>query len=366
MNSRTIELTPERWAKVDQLYHKAADLGGDEQLAYIEQACADDHELRDYMIGLLQIDVDDSNAVDTVVAETMQGAFGEVRPDTMFGERIGSYRVLRLLGSGGMGMVYLAERADDQFEQHVAIKLGRHRLVDPQTEMRLLTERQILSDLDHPNIARLFDGGTTDDGVPYLVMEYINGVRIDTYCDLHRLSIRDRLTLFQSICSAVHFAHQNLVVHRDIKAANILVTENGTAKLLDFGIAKLIDTGDADAAGLTKEGAVIMTPANAAPEQVRNEPVTTATDVYMLGLLLYDLVSGNKAFDPTDQTPSEFALRICETEAPPPSKRIQRQDEGGSAETLQTIAANRATTPERLIRTLRGDIDTIIGKALRK
>lgn len=364
MNSPTIELTPERWAKVDQLYHRAAELDGKEQLAFLEDECAGDTELRNYLIGLLQVDVEGADSANTIVAETMRGAFGEVPPDSMFGQRIGSYRVLRILGTGGMGIVYLAERADDQFEQDVAIKLGRHRLVDPQAEVRLRTERQILSDLDHPNIARLLDGGTIEDGVPYLVIEYINGVRVDTYCDLHRLSIGDRLGLFLSICSAVHYAHQNLVIHRDLKAANILVTEAGTAKLLDFGIAKLIDTGDEPA--LTQEGAVVMTPANAAPEQVKNEPVTTSTDVYMLGLLLYDLMSGYKAFDPTGLTPSEFAMEILENEVQAPSRQLQHQISSDDSGIVQTIAGNRATTPERLVRALRGDIDTIVGKALRK
>ena len=274
---------------------------------------------------------------------------------------IGPYRVERLIGSGGMGMVYLASRADDQFEQRVAIKLGRHRLIDPQTELRLKNERQILADLDHPNIAKLFDGGTTREGVPYLVMEYIDGVRLDDYCDQRRLSVPERLRLFRTICSAVHYAHQNLIIHRDIKPTNILVTDEGVPKLLDFGIAKLVDTQGAALDGLTREGAVVLTPENAAPEQILNKGVTTATDTYGLGLLLYHLLAGVRPLSLENTAPHEFARLVC-TEVP--EKPSTKFAEAGNARA--SIAADRSTTFERLRRSLRGDLDTIVLKAIRK
>ena len=274
---------------------------------------------------------------------------------------IGPYRVERLIGSGGMGMVYLARRDDDQFDQQVAIKLGRHRLIDPQTELRLKSERQILADLDHPNIAKLFDGGTTPEGVPYLVMEYIDGIRLDDYCDQHRLSISDRLRLFQTICAAVHYAHQNLIVHRDIKPSNILVTDEGVPKLLDFGIAKLVDTQGAATAGLTREGAVVLTPENAAPEQILGKGVTTATDTYALGLLLFYLLAGIRPLSLEDTAPHEFARLVCQATPAKPSTKL---GDAGAAGT--SIAADRGTTHERLQRALRGDLDTIVLKAIRK
>ena len=283
MNSATIELTPDRWRRAESLFEEAFGLPADGRRAFLAEACGDDTELRDYVAALLDSGPELDQRLDLTIGDAIRRVFDESEtPDSLAGEMIGPYRVLRTLGSGGMGVVYLAERADEHFDQLVAIKVGRHRLVDPQTELRLKNERQILSDLDHPNIARLFDGGTTKDGVPYLVMEYIDGIRVDTYCDLHRLTVRQRLALFQTICAAVHHAHENLIIHRDIKASNILVTEEGDPKLLDFGIAKLADAQGAATAGLTQEGVVIMTPENATPEQVRGEAITTATDTYAL------------------------------------------------------------------------------------
>lgn len=244
MNSKTIDLSPERWSKVEDLFDHAAHLDVGAQGEYLERACRGDKELRNYILDLLRASPSLDAAIEKTIVDSIGGAFSDdaAQADGMRGEKIGPYQVVRLIGSGGMGMIYLAERADQQYDQQVAIKLGRHRLVDPETILRLRNERQILADLDHPNIARLFDGGTTEEGVPYLVMEYIDGTRIDTYCDRHRLNVVERLKIFQTICSAVHYAHQNLVIHRDIKAANILVAVDGTPKLLDFGIAKLIDS----------------------------------------------------------------------------------------------------------------------------
>ncbi len=375
MNSKTIDLSPTRWSRVDELFDEASRLEVSERAAFLSSACADDAELRDYVGALLDADPTSEDSIEKTIINTMNLVFGEdaSHADDLKGEMIGPYRVERLLGSGGMGMVYLAQRADEHFDQQVAIKLGRHRLVDPEVQLRLRNERQILANLDHPNIARLFDGGTTKDGVPYLVMEYIDGVRIDAYCDCQRLDIASRLKLFQTICAAVHHAHENLIIHRDIKPQNILVTADGTPKLLDFGIAKLTDTHGTATDGFTREGAVIMTPASAAPEQLLGNPVTTATDTYALGTLLYLLMTGVRAYPTDGMSPAEAARTICTSNVTRPSLRLEQEKrvstsgaESGGPAVIEDIASDRATSPERLRRRLSGDIDTIVLNALRK
>lgn len=293
-------------------------------------------------------------------------------PSDAHGQRIGPWRIVRLLGSGGMGAVYLAERADDSFRQQVAIKLVRNRLVDPETEKRLVGERQILASLNHSNIARLFDGGATLDGTPYLVMEYIDGVPINHYCDSRRLTINERLELFRAICSAVHYAHQNLVVHRDIKPTNILVTRDGTPKLLDFGIAKLLDDSGAATRGLTREGILMMTPENAAPEQVLEQTITTATDTYALGILLYQLLCGHPPYRLSGSA-TDVVDSICHGQPRLPSEMVRvswREPETRGREfgnlTPEIISRYRGTTAEKLRRRLKGDLDNIVMAALRK
>ncbi len=361
MNSKTIELDADRWSRVEDLFARAADLPNDERGAFLKTECGDDPELLDYLLALLGAEQSSEDTIEGSIAAAIDATFGEEETEDLAGQMIGPYRVERLIGSGGMGMVYLARRDDDQFDQQVAIKLGRHRLVDPQTELRLKNERQILADLDHPNIAKLFDGGTTPEGVPYLVMEYIDGVRLDDYCDERRLSVNERLRLFQTICAAVHYAHQNLIVHRDIKPSNILVTDEGVPKLLDFGIAKLVDTQGAATDGLTREGAVVLTPENAAPEQILGKGVTTATDTYGLGLLLYYVLAGVRPLSLEDTAPHEFARLVCHEVPVKPSTKLG--DAGSSA---TAIATDRSTTRDRLQRSLTGDIDTIVLKAIRK
>ena len=374
MNSATIDLDANRFERAEKLFAAGSQLDAGERAAFLEREC-DDADVCSYVLALLDEHTLIESGIEATIVNAMSAAFGDGGADVeaLKGEMFGPYRVLRLLGSGGMGMVYLAERADGQFDQKVAIKVGRHRLVDPQTKMRLKTERQILADLDHPNIAHLFDGGTMPDGVPYLVMEYVDGVPIDLYCDLHRLGIDARLKLFQTICAAVHYAHQNLIIHRDIKAANILVTDEGAPKLLDFGIAKLTDPHGAATDGLTREGAAIMTPANAAPEQLLNKTVTTATDTYGLGLLLYRLLAGIRPHDMTGLSPAQYARIVTEQEPARPSVQLQREaaeaNRSGSGIALATIertAFDRSTSIDRLVRRLRGDVDTIIMNTLHK
>ncbi|HLT90105.1 MAG TPA: serine/threonine-protein kinase [Woeseiaceae bacterium] len=369
MSSRTIELTPERWRRVEELFAAAQARDPAARSAYLAEACGDDAELRRYVESLLGADPAIASSVEDAISRTAREAFADEREaeDGIAGTRIGAYRIERLLGYGGMGVVYLARRDDRQFERQVAIKLGKRRLLDPMTEARLRSERQILANLDHPNVARLLDGGTTEDGVPYLVMEYIDGIRIDEYCDRHRLSIRERLELFRVICDAVHYAHQALVVHRDIKPSNILVTAKGEPKLLDFGIAKLVDAEGVAGDGLTRTGVAVLTPEHASPEQLAGRPVTTATDVYALGVLLHQLLTGLPLHDLQGLSPAEVARTVCQVPPLKPSDRLAAaQRARGDSVGLRAVARDRQLQVESLIRTLKGDLDTIVLKAVHK
>lgn len=375
MSSRTIDLTPERWRRVNDLFPAAAERAPDEREAFLAQACGDDPELLRYIQSLLEADPSIEGTVEGAISNAMKVALGgEVqRHDSFKGLRVGAYRIEKLLGYGGMGVVYLARRDDRQFEKQVAIKFGKRRFLDLLTEARLRSERQILASLDHPNIARLLDGGTTEDGVPYLVMEYIDGVPIDTYCDRHRLSLRERLRLFRTICDAVHYAHQSLVIHRDIKASNILVTAKGEPKLLDFGIAKLVDAEGVAGDGLTREGAMLMTPENASPEQLHGQSITTATDTYGLGLLLHRILTGLPVYALDGLTTTEVARIVCYEPPVKPSerlaaeyKRARNTSDRAAVDKLRLAAEDRQLAIEPLVKQLRGDLDTIVLKAVRK
>jgi serine/threonine protein kinase/tetratricopeptide (TPR) repeat protein len=278
------------------------------------------------------------------------------------GDRIGPYRVLRTLGVGGMGEVFLAERADAEFEQQVAIKVVYGGAVARSVQSRLKIERQILAQLDHPNIAHLLDGGSLPDGTAYIVMEYVDGVPIDAFCDSNRLDIVARLKLFQTVCAAVHYAHQNLIVHRDLKPSNILVTASGAPKLLDFGIAKLLDERQAGhhTLAVTQADIRVMTPDHASPEQVRGQAITTSSDVYVLGVLLYKLLAGTGPFVIPSMRLTDIERAICEKDPPLPSQTIIDE-----SDTLR-IAEERNTTASRLRRSLRGDLDNIVLMAMRK
>jgi serine/threonine-protein kinase len=288
----------------------------------------------------------------------------EVHAPKMIGNRIGPYRILRTLGAGGMGEVYLAERADAQFEQQVAIKVVHGGAVAVGMHSRLKLERQILAQLDHPNIAHLLDGGALPDGSAYIVMEYIDGIAIDAYCDSNRLDIPARLKLFQTVCGAVHYAHQNLIVHRDLKPSNILVTAGGLPKLLDFGIAKLLDDRQAarHTLAVTQADIRVMTPDHASPEQVRGQAITTSSDVYVLGVLLYKLLCGTSPFFISSMRLSEIERAICEKDPPPPSQMVSSDE---SPESM-FIAEARGTSAKRLRRALDGDLNNIVLMSMRK
>ena len=282
----------------------------------------------------------------------------------MEGDRIGPYRVLRTLGVGGMGEVYLAERADAEFDQQVAIKVVFGGSLTRGVHSRIKIERQILAQLDHPNIAHLMDGGSLPDGTAYIVMEYVDGMPIDEYCDSNRLDIVARLKLFQTVCAAVHYAHQNLIVHRDLKPSNILVTADGVPKLLDFGIAKLLDERQAGhhTLAVTQADLRLMTPDHASPEQVRGQAITTSSDVYVLGVLLYKLLTGTGPFVIPSMRLTDIERAICEKDPPLPSQTVGSD----SSEETRGITDARSTSAHRLRRTLRGDLDNTVIMAMRK
>jgi eukaryotic-like serine/threonine-protein kinase len=282
----------------------------------------------------------------------------------MDGDRIGPYRVLRTLGVGGMGEVYLAERADAEFEQQVAIKVVFGGSLTRGVQSRIKIERQILAQLDHPNIAHLMDGGSLADGTAYIVMEYVDGIPIDTYCDSNHLDIVARLKLFQTVCAAVHYAHQNLIVHRDLKPSNILVTAEGVPKLLDFGIAKLLDERQAGhhTLAVTQADFRLMTPDHASPEQVRGEAITTSSDVYVLGVLLYKLLTGTSPFVIPSMRLTDIERAICENDPPLPSTAVGSEISADA----RGITEARGVSASRLKRILRGDLDNIVIMAMRK
>ena len=276
--------------------------------------------------------------------------------------RVGPYELERELGRGGMGAVYLARRADGAFERRVAVKLIQHGVTDERVLERFRRERQVLANLEHPGIARLIEGGATDDGTPYLVMEHVEGVRIDQHCDNERLPVRARIELFLKVCDAVQHAHENLVVHRDLKPQNILVGANGDPKLLDFGIAKLLDPEKTSAAPEVTIGlARAMTPSYASPEQVAGRPITTASDVYSLGVVLYQLVTGALPYKVDTASAIEIERIVCEAEPTRPSTAVRQRGETDTATALRRMATART-----LARTLSGDLDRILLKALRK
>src|SRR5262245_28756322 len=283
--------------------------------------------------------------------------------------RVGPYRLIREIGRGGMGTVLLAVRSDDAFQKRVAIKVLRRGMDTDAIVGRFRHERQILASLEHPHIASLLDGGTTDDGLPYFVMEYVDGQLVTDYCDAKALDTTSRLELFRKICAAVQHAHQNLVIHRDIKPANVLVTSDGTPKLLDFGIAKLLnpDPGVQTLAA-TIAGSPLMTPEYASPEQVRGETVTTATDVYSLGVLLYELLTGRRPYDLPSRTPDEIQRVVCNSVPVRPSTVVTHAASSQSTRDRPEIDSERTRPPDadRLRRRLAGDLDNIVLKALAK
>jgi len=368
-------MSPEEWRRIERVVDQALDLAPAKRAEYLADACGDDCALRsaveEVLAGASGVGFLDSPA-GAYAAPLISGQSADRDADDEPGTQIGPYRVLRELGRGGMGAVVLAERADGQFTQRVALKLIKRGMDSDEIHARFLAERQILARLHHPNIARLLDGGVAADGRQYFAMEYVEGTSITAHCDALRMPVDERLRLFAQACEAVRYAHNALVVHRDLKPSNILVTAAGEAKLLDFGIAKLLrdDPAGLDAHALTQAGMLLLTPDYAAPEQVRGTPVTTATDVYALGAILYELLTGRRAHRFATRTPMEVARVVCDVTPERPSvavlHAVDDNDSPATAPSNDEIARLRGTEPARLGRRLRGDLDTIVLTALHK
>ncbi len=353
LRARLEAMPPARWRQIDALFDAVLELPPEDRAAFLDAHTADDPSLRQELEALLAA-FDEADAF----LEQPAGAPAPTVEPTLEGRRVGPYRIVRQIGQGGMGTVYLAEREDVQ--KQVALKLVRAGLSSPDHVQRFLVERRVLARLEHPNIARLLDAGVAEDERPFFALEYVEGRPIDAYCDDRRLPVERRLALFQTVCGAVQYAHRNLVVHRDLKPSNILVTDAGEVRLLDFGIAKLLEDEPEEA--LTRTGARLMTPAYASPEQIRGEPVTTASDVYALGVLLYELLTGRRPFDEIET--SELERAFAGGEPKKPSTAVGEAARRGG-EDATTATAARATTAERLRRRLSGDLDAICLKALR-
>src|SRR5882762_4306428 len=362
-------MTPETWQQLKTFFQAAIELAPDQRASFLIEACAADAALRSRVEQLLASHDEAGSFLDSpavvdagVIIAEEQCRVAEA--PVMIGHHIGPYELIREIGRGGMGTVFLAVRADDQYRKQVAIKLV-NRGMDTDTILRRFTmERQILANLEHPNIARLLEGGSTPDGLPYFVMEYIEGQPINRYCDENKFTVFERLELFRHVCSALQYAHQNLVVHRDIKPGNILVTTDGVPKLLDFGIAKLLspnwanETGDGPASLVGP-----MTPEYASPEQLRGIAITTASDVYSLGVVLYELLSGCHPYQFISRQPEEVIRVILQVEPEKPSAVLTRKrDVPTSTETEENrntataIDQTREENAEKLRRRLSGDL----------
>jgi tetratricopeptide (TPR) repeat protein len=338
------ELTPERWRRIDELFQEAADMAPEERGAYLDRETAGDEELRKTVAAMLE------ELTGNVIAPAIQAAIIEFKgpgelPDSFEGKRVGAYQLFECIGKGGMGAVYRATRAEAGFEQQVAVKLLHPGIAAGRLANRFYAERRILSSLEHPHIARLIDGGEHE-GLPYLVMEFADGVPVHHYCKDHNLDARQKLELFRKICQAVQHAHQRLIVHSDLKPSNILVLADGTPKLLDFGIAKLLDPAVLGDVTLTETGWRPMTPEFASPEQIRGEAITVASDVYSLGVILYLLLTGDRPYQLKSHAPAEVEQVIGTAAVPMPSTRVKDDT--------------------RLRRLLQGDVDNVLLMALRK
>ncbi len=392
-------MTPERWAQIRQVFEAVIERPVSLRRAFLDQVAAKDSDLKQEVLSLLETHERATEFLESPVAHlgslagttTAQDDATVVRPvaalqasapsTRLIGYRLGLYEFQRELGSGGMGSVWLATRSGSDFMKQVAVKMVRlasdlasSDATSKEVLRRFHTERQVLAGLDHPHIAVLIDGGSTTadptfgirEGLPYLVMEYVEGTPIDQYCESNKLSISDRLRLFRNVCDAVHFAHQHLVIHRDIKAANILVTRDGVPKLLDFGIAKLLSAGGVDL-NQTRADLRPMTLDYASPEQIRGEPITTATDIYSLGVLLYRMLTGKLPHSTGTETRGELQHRICEQDPIPPSEAVlanRKTAVPNATQLMEAMSETRDAARRRLRSKLQGDLDAIILKAL--
>jgi serine/threonine protein kinase len=373
------------WEQLKSVFQSAIDLPAADREAFLAQACVNNSELRRQVDRLIQshdhagLFMVSPALVDLAMVESEETSRFSAGEDRV-GQRIGPYEIIRELGHGGMGTVFLAVRADDQYRKQVAIKLVNRGMDTDLILRRFMMERQILANLEHPNIARLLEGGSTPDGLPYFVMEFIEGKPITEFCDVRGFTTAARLELFRQVCSALHYAHQNLVVHRDIKPSNILVTPDGAPKLLDFGIAKLLGPGWATETGDATASMVrLMTPEYASPEQFSGLGITTASDVYSLGVVLYELLSGHHPFRLPSRSPEEVARVVLSEEPEKPSTAASRASQSSSRKEAAAVdfgaqrlikdsqPADNSNPPlaSRNPKSLRGDLENIVLKALR-
>jgi serine/threonine-protein kinase len=352
-------MTPERWKQIENIFAQASELPKTERAAFLQHSCAGDTELLNEVESLLNQEIETGTLFATAISEAA-GSLSEDEIKGFEGRRIGPYRIVGLIGQGGMAEVYRAVRDDDQYQKQVAIKLIRSNVGTAFLVKRFQQERQILASLEHPCIARFLEGGTQD-GIPYLVMEYIEGEPITIYCKSRNLSTRERLQLFRSVCDAVQYAHRNLVIHRDLKPSNILVPANGVPKLLDFGIAKLLnpeEITDASNVAHTVTSIRIMTPEYASPEQVRGETVTTSTDIYSLGAVLYEMLTGSRPREFKTKSLAGIEKIVTEEEPLKPSLVV--------AKSLTTDSTRPVATTKKLSRELARDLDNIVMMAMQK
>src|SRR6516225_3561053 len=336
----------DRWKLIQDIFQAAIEIPSSERSEYLDRACAGDEELRSEVASLLENDSVDTDTLHSVVASDLKG-LAEAASGREIGLRVGPYRLVRELDGGGMGIVYFAVRSDDQYFQIVAIKMVRKGMESPALLQRFRAERQILATLTHPNIGAILDGGETEDGRPYIVMEYVEGQPITQASETRTLSIRQRVELFRSVCSAVQYAHQKLVIHRDIKPSNVLVTSEGVVKLIDFGISKPLAPELIPGEFVPTEGGQrLFTPDYASPEQLLGQTLTTATDIYSLGVLLFELLTGSRPYTLRDLSPGVAERIVCEHENRKPSS-------------VREIS-------KRTRKDLTGDLDTIVLKAMDK
>lgn len=330
-------------------FDAVVDLPPPERAAVLDEMCAGDAAMREELESLLAADARTDSFGEQPAFIIPEDLLSEEAEESLAGRRFGVYEIIREIGRGGLGAVYLAARADDEYRKEVALKLIRRGLDTDDILQRFRNERQILAQLDHPNIARLLDGGTSEAGLPYFIMEYVKGEPLLDYCATHQLNTSQRLDLFRKVCAAVSYAHQNLVIHRDLKPSNILVTTDGEPKLLDFGIAKLV-TAEEEMFTVTAPGLRAMTPDYASPEQIKGEKITTASDVYSLGVLLYELLSGARPYRLKTSSVEEMYRAITEQEPTKPS----------------AATPDKSTIANRNSKILEGDLDNIVLVALRK
>jgi serine/threonine protein kinase len=362
-------MNPERFRQIRNLFEAALERLPEQRIAFVDQAVKGDEGLQQEVRRMLDAHQQTVTFLDGVLAAPPALRTDPLR---MEGRRLGPFEILREIGRGGMGTVYLARRADELFAQQVAIKVVTPESAGPEVIQRFLQEREILASLEHPNIGRLYDGGSTEEGWPYFVMEYVDGKPIDAWCDERKLNVTERLRLFQGICAAVHYAHQRRVVHRDLKPGNILVSADGAVKLLDFGIAKLVRSEPNGRVPMTRDGMHLMTPEYAGPEQIRAEGITPQTDIYSLGVILYELLTGRQPYRLKSRIFHEILRVICEEPPQRPSTAVIRYDDRPTQDgkTMRiapgVLSQTREATPVELKRRLAGDLDHILLKALEK